>query len=223
MPSTTRLVLPVLVTALLLTTPVQAFDQILSDEAVREAYFLGQRRDETTANFLNKYTRHLAPPESGPYISYVSFFTPYANAVELARQNQFGNSAQDALREYRKHGTIIRVVISVEFTAGYNVLIEQPTGSRSGSAQGFKRRSPDFWRDFSYRLFQKDQAINPINTEGQATYGSAPGGGTADLSGAIVTLYFEADSLAGSDDADVVVDTINNQQTVATFDLAALR
>ncbi|HMI50415.1 MAG TPA: hypothetical protein VK525_02810 [Candidatus Saccharimonadales bacterium] len=199
-----------------------AFDHPLSDEAVREAYFLGQRRDETTANFLNKYIQHLAPPESGPYISYVSFFTPYANAVELSRQNQLGGSAQDALQEYRKHGSIVRVVITIEFTANYSFLIEKPTNSRSGSPTGYQLRSSDFWRDFSYRVFQKDQAIPPVRMEGQASFASADGV-NSNLTGAVVTLYFDAESIAASDDADVVIDTTNNQQVVASFSLASLR
>src|SRR2546422_6941473 len=33
------------------------FRSPLSDQAVREAYFLGQRRDEKTAEFLDKYRR----------------------------------------------------------------------------------------------------------------------------------------------------------------------
>ena len=88
MPSMLRPCIALFAAIILGAPPLRAFDHPLSDEAVREAYFLGQRRDETTANFLNKYTRALPPPETGPYISYVSFFTPYAGAVELSRQNQ---------------------------------------------------------------------------------------------------------------------------------------
>jgi len=222
MPALLRSCFAVLAATLLTVSPSPAFDHPLSEEAVREAYFLGQRRDETTANFLNKYTQRLAPPESGPYISYVSFFTPYANAVELSRQNQLGGSAQDALQEYRKHGSIVRVVITIEFTANYNFLIEKPTNSRSGSPKGYQLRSPDFWRDFSYRVFQKDQAIPAANMEGQASYGTSDGG-NSNLTGAIVTLYFDAESIAPADDADVIIDTINNQQVIATFNLTSLR
>jgi len=222
MPAFLRSCFAILAATLFTVSPGLAFDHPLSDEAVREAYFLGQRHDESTANFLNKYTQRLGPPESGPYISYVSFFTPYANAVELSRQNQLGGSAQDALQQYKKHGSIVRIVITIDFTADYNFLIEKPTNSRSGSTKGYQLRSPDFWRDFSYRVFQKDQAIPPANIEGQATYASSDGG-SGNLTGAVVTLYFDADSIAPSDDADVVIDTVNNQQVVSTFNLASLR
>ena len=104
--------LSILLAAALLAPASLAFDIPLSDEAIRQAYFLGQRRDEKTAQFFEKYNRRLDPPESGPYISDIAFFTPYANAVELSRQNSLGYSAQDALQVYKKHGDIVSVVNS---------------------------------------------------------------------------------------------------------------
>src|SRR6202008_3502508 len=63
--------------ALLLVQPLSAFDTPLSDTAVREAYFLGQRRDDSLGRLLDKYVLHLQPPKTGPYIESLSFFTPY--------------------------------------------------------------------------------------------------------------------------------------------------
>jgi hypothetical protein len=117
---------PVLAAALLLSPSSFAFDAPLSDQAVREAYFLGQRRDEKTAEFLEKYRRHLTVPESGPWISTVEFFTPFAEAVELSRQRSFGYSAQDATQDYRKNGDRLRVTITIEFTNSYGELSSVP-------------------------------------------------------------------------------------------------
>src|SRR6266704_3172172 len=60
--------------ALLLISSSLALDTPLSDQAVREAYFLGQRHDGSLASFLGKYIRQLPPPQTGPYISSISFF-----------------------------------------------------------------------------------------------------------------------------------------------------
>src|SRR5713101_4573657 len=49
-----RPIVSVLTAALLLTPSSFAFDSPLSDQAVREAYFLGQRHD---ASFLSKYIK----------------------------------------------------------------------------------------------------------------------------------------------------------------------
>ena len=71
---------------LLLPAPSFAMDAPLSEEAVREAYFLGQHHDQSLAQFLDRYTRVLPPPETGPAISAVTFFTPYALAAQLSSQ-----------------------------------------------------------------------------------------------------------------------------------------
>ncbi len=46
-----------------------AFQSPLSDEAVREAYFLGQRHDGSFAHLLDKCSKRLPPPKSGPHNS----------------------------------------------------------------------------------------------------------------------------------------------------------
>src|SRR5713101_9146086 len=58
-----RPIVSVLTAALLLTPSSFAFDSPLSDQAVREAYFLGQRHD---ASFLSKYIKSLPTPRTGP-------------------------------------------------------------------------------------------------------------------------------------------------------------
>src|SRR5258707_57317 len=62
-------IVSVLASVFLLTPSSFAFDTPLSDQAVREAYFLGQRGDETMATFLNKYTKILKAPKTGPDIA----------------------------------------------------------------------------------------------------------------------------------------------------------
>ena len=47
MPSPFRVGLALLAGVLLVSAPSLAYDTPLSDQAVREAYFLGQRRDES--------------------------------------------------------------------------------------------------------------------------------------------------------------------------------
>ena len=216
-----RSIAPVLMAATLLTPSSFAFDTPLSDHAVREAYFLGQRRDEKTAEFLDKYRRHLALPESGPWISTVELFTPYAEVVELSRQRSFGYSAQDAAGDYRNNGDRIRVTITIEFTNSYGSLIQEKTKQRSGSANGFSLRSPDFWKDFTYRLFDGDDLVEPIEMHGNATYWTV--GDSTDMNGAVIALLYDAEKISSSADAAVVVEIPDHPQVVASFDLATLR
>jgi len=47
---------------LILVPSSNAFDTPLSDTAVREAYFLGQRHDDSLLKLLDKHVLHLQPP-----------------------------------------------------------------------------------------------------------------------------------------------------------------
>jgi hypothetical protein len=220
-PAVSRSVALLLAAALLLSPCSFGFEVRLSDQAVREAYFLGQRNDERTAEFLEKYRRHLPPPESGPWISTVELFTPYAETVELSRQRSFGYSAQSAAKDYRGRGNLIRVTVTIEFTASYGELIEREIKQRGGSTKGFAFRSPDFWKDFTYRFFDGDTVIDRLDLEGHPTYRS--GDNSRVMTGVIIWLTYDAEKISSSSDAAVVVDTPEGQQAVATFDLSRLR
>ena len=124
--------LAVLISVLLLCTPVLAYDTPLSDQAVREAYFLGQRRDESMARFLNRYTKFLPEPASGPYISSVSFLTPYALLVKYSsRQSNY--SAQQAAIDHKTQDEVVEISIEILLTQSYGAYLTVPTSSRSGS------------------------------------------------------------------------------------------
>ena len=215
-----RSVASLLAAALLLASSAFAFSTPLSDEAVREAYFLGQRRDERTAEFLEKYRRHFPIPESGPWISTAELFTPYAEMVELS-QRSFNYSAQTAAKDYREHRNIVRVTVTVEFTSSYGSLIEQDVEQRSGSTKGFAFRSPEFWKDFTYRLFDGDAVVEPLDVQGRPTFRSGDNSGA--MTGATVVLLYDVEKISSSVDTAIVVDTPDGQQAVATFDLASLR
>ena len=221
MPSSFRPCLAMLVAALLLSPSSFAFDSPLSDQAVREAYFLGQRRDEKTAEFLDKYRRHLPVPESGPWISTVEFFTPYAEAVELSRQRSFGYSAQDATQDYRKNRNRLRITITIEFTNSYGGLIQEKTSQRSGSPKGFSFRSPDFWKDFTYRLFDGNDLVETLKIHGSPTFRTVDD--STMMTGAQIVLLYDTEKISSSADTAVVVDIPDGQRVVAPFDLATLR
>src|SRR5260370_31548623 len=93
-----RSIASVLAAALLLTPSSFAFDSPLSDQAVREAYFLGQRRDESLARFFDKYPRNLPPPKTVLHTSSISFFTPFAVPTQLSNHHTFVHIAQPAAR-----------------------------------------------------------------------------------------------------------------------------
>src|SRR5258708_38845386 len=93
MPKSWR-ILPALLLSTLLTSPALfAFNSPLSDEAIREAYFFGQRRDEKMTAFLEKYKQHLREPDRGPFVSSVEFLTPFALAAFQSKAAGIGYCA----------------------------------------------------------------------------------------------------------------------------------
>lgn len=156
----------VLTAALLLAPYSFAFQSPLSDEDIREAYFLGQRRDESTAGFFLSYLKSLPPPKSGPYISEVEVYTPYSQLVQWSLLHSVGYSAQQAKKDYRSTSDSIYVRIRIDFTSTYGAfelyrsgrLLDLPKGGSGGGR-------PDYYRDFRAGLSQKDEWIEPLSVQ----------------------------------------------------------
>lgn len=219
MPSSFRPGLALLMGALLLSTSAVAYDTPLSEQAVREAYFLGQRRDESMYGFLNKYTKLLPPPKTGPHIASVTFFTPFALLVQYSsRQSDY--SAQRAAIDHKAHDEIVEIQVEIQFTQSYGAIITTPTHSRSGSPTAVQLRSPEFWRAFKYRVFDGDEEITTDDISGEPQYQCSEGSCT--LTGAIVYIQFPATAFK-SDSAGVEVTPREGDAVSVDFDLSSLR
>jgi hypothetical protein len=222
---------------LFVAAPAQAFDTPLSEQAIREAYFLGQRGDEASARFLAKYTKVLPTPKSGPRIASITFFTPFALAVQSSSR-QVGYSAQQAQLDHRSQAEFVRVIVQIQFTQSYGSFITEPTGSRSGSTTGYLLRPFDFWKDFDVRVWnarprhhspsppETDQTastepLRSFNSHGEPNVRCSQEGG-CDFNGA--TLYFDFPATTfDSGDATIEVLPPEGDPISIDFDLAALR
>jgi hypothetical protein len=209
-----------LASLLLLSPSSGAFDTPLSDTAVREAYFLGQRHDDSLPKLLDKYVLYLQPPKTGPYIQSVSFFTPYVLAALNCSQQVSIYSAQQAQLDHLKNPEVVRVTAQISLTDSYGPYIAAPTGPDPHSLKGISMRPSDFWRDFRVRVFQKDQMVIPAAANGEAHYQCNEGG--CILSGA--TLNFEYPAAAFTEaSATVQIDSPEGDPVVVDFDLTAFR
>jgi hypothetical protein len=214
-----RPVASVLLTVMLLTPSTFAFDSPLSDQTVREAYFLGQRHDESMARLLSRYTRYLPPPESGPYISSVTFLTPFALLVRQSSRTS-GSSAQQAEKDHRVEDEIVVIRVEIFLTQSYGSLFAAPTSPRSGSPLGYRFRSPGFWRDFSIHVFDGENPLTPVDFSGEPNYLCGEGGCV--LTGATIHLQFPA-GLFTSDSANIQVQPPGGPELSVSFDLSRLR
>jgi hypothetical protein len=219
-PTLLRRTAPALVSILFLSPPSSAFDTPLSDTAVREAYFLGQRHDDSLPKLLDKYVLHLQPPKSGPYVESVSFFTPYILTALNSSQQVSIYSAQQAQLDHLKNPEVVRVTVQIFLTASYGPYTAAPTGTDTHALKGIFVRPSDFWRDFRVRVFQKDQMVIPTGANGQAQFRCEDSG--CILSGAILTFEYPADAFTESS-ATIQIDPPEGDPVVVDFDLTAFR
>jgi hypothetical protein len=215
-----RFLASLLAALLAIPFPSSAFDTPLSDTAVREAYFLGQRRDETMSRFLEKYTLYFAPPRSGPHIASITMFTPYALAVLESSKKAVGYSAQQAALDHAKHAESVKTILDILFTDTYGAYIPRPVGSRRDATTGLMPRPYDFWKDFEVNFFYKDDQLKPISSSGQPKLTCDDSGCT--LIGATLEFEFVAENVP-SDSIIIQVIPPQGEQVVFDFDLATVR
>ena len=210
----------VVAAVLLLTLYSFAFDTPLSDQAVREAYFLGQRRDETMATLLNKYTKPLPPPKTGPYVTSITFLTPFALLVQhSSRQSNY--SAQQAALDHRGQSEFVRIIVQIQLTDSYGAYIVRPTGPRSGSPTGFLPRPYDFWKDFDVQVSSDDKKLRAFSSSGQPNFSCSEDGGCL-LTGATLQFDFTAEDFA-SGSATIDVNPPEGEPLSLDFDLTLFR
>jgi hypothetical protein len=217
----TRSIATVLAATLLLSPSSFAFDTPLSEQAVREAYFLGQRHDDSLTRFLEKYTRFLEPPKTGPHIASVTFLTPFALVAQISNQHSMGYSAQQAAIDHRGQQESVKITVQIYLTESYGALIPRPTNSRSGSPTGFVQRPSDFWKDFDVQVFVDDKLINSFASSGEPTYACAYDG-ACNLTGASIQFEFLAASFT-SDTATIQVTPPEGDPIAVDLDLTQLR
>jgi hypothetical protein len=200
--------------------PLLAFQTPLSEEALREAYFLGQRHDESVTSALEKYSQYFPIPDHGPQIASVTYLTPFAQAI-LASSNHIGNySAQQAQTAHRGLRETVEIQVAIRFPDSYPALIPSLLPASRGSQPRLVPRSYDFWRDFAVTVFDGDQPMEPSSQEGRPDYNCTRY--SCFLIGATVLLDFAADAFE-SQDVTVQVDPPEGQQFVTGLDLSRLR
>ncbi len=201
-----------------------AYEAPLSEQSVREAYFLGQRNDEKTARFLAQYEHVLPLPEKGPHVAEIELHTPYAQVVAISRSRTVGYSAQQAAADYRKRGDTIRVRILLLLTPTYPLVVAPKFEISVHETPGASLRPEDFWKDFGYELRQDDVPVKPLSIRGEPVYSrtSAHADHSWQMTGAQVWLEYAAEDVA-SVASDFEVATPDGQRVIVKFDLEKLR
>jgi hypothetical protein len=202
----------------LVLSPISAFETNLSDEAVREAYFLGQRHD---ASFLTKYIKFLPLPKTGPHISSVTFLTPFAQFAKSSSTYVGNYSAQQALLDHRGHRESVKITVEIYLTNSYGSLIPNPAAAGSRSSSALIPRPTDFWKDFRIQVYNGRQILSPSDSGGRPLYRCGRFGPCRPMGGA-VDLEFPASAFT-SDTATIEVLPPEGDPVSVDFALTRLR
>jgi len=206
--------------ALLLLQPIASFDSPLSEEAVREAYFLGQRHDDSISKALDKYTQSFPIPDSGPQIASITCLTPFAQAIILSSNHTGNYSAQQAQLDHRHQPETVQVQIAIRFTDSYPALIPSGSPSTRNNPPSLVPRPSDFWRDFAVSVYDGNKQLEPSDSEGRPDFTCSDAG--CFLIGATILLDFPADAFV-KQDVTVQIDPPEGDQLVTDFDLSQVR
>lgn len=188
----------------------------LSSTAIRDAYFMGNRNDEQTAEFLSQYIRWFPAPKSGPYIREIGIDTPFSEVVKRT-QGRPNFYAPDAVQEFQKQRAValaLRVHVDIFLTPSYSPV--PPV-----SAPEYDQWVPDFWNDFKVTLVQDGVEIPAKCVRGGPIYSYG-----YDLipliTGARIELTYNPEKI-DAEPAQVVVLTPDGQTIETSFNLAKLR
>src|SRR5260370_7682427 len=151
--------------------------------------------------------------------------TRYAQDVQLSMRRTTGYSAQQAEEEYRKQGDTLRVRVQIRFTPTYALQAAVSSSQKATGNSGIQLRAQDFWRDFTFRLTQRqdgqEQPLEPFDVWSEPIYLRPGDGGSSALDGAEVWLLLEGVNVT-SDPVKIEVLTPNGQPSTAHFNLPHL-
>ena len=203
-----------------------AYDVPLTPAALHEAYILGQRNDQATANFLNPYVKQITDNSQAIHIAEIEILTPFAQVVDLSRRFTSGYTEEQAVREYHQRGDTVVVRILLMLPAAYpkpdNSLNQTPPPPPQPPAPSTALQPENFWQNFRFESKQHGKTIPTRFIHNKPIYSTPTKDTPGVLDGATVWLEYDAKDVA-SDETVVEVTTPESKTINATFDLKKLR
>jgi hypothetical protein len=208
---------------LLLALTVGAYEAPLSPASLHDAWTLGQRNDQATANVLSAYIKEITEKVGGePRIAEIEILTPFAQVVDESRQNPSNFSEEQAIESYHKRGDTIVVSVQLMLPAVYPKQEDSHAPAPSTSQKNAPLRPENFWQSFHFNFKQHEKVIPIRTTRSKPIYSAPTKDAPSVLDGATVWLRYDPKDVA-SEQAVVEVITPGSRTIIATFDLNKLR
>jgi hypothetical protein len=215
-----------LAAGLSLASSAWAYEVPLSPSALHDAWVLGQRNDQATAEFLAPYSQQFnaTSTQNTPQVAEIQVLTPFAQVVDQSRQNLSGRyTEQQAVQAYHHQGDTVMVLIRLMLPGAYPQSERSPQAPPASTrGQNAVLRPENFWQNFQFAVKQNGKVLATRSVSNKAVYSSATNAVPATLDGQTVWLEYEAKGVAAE---EITVDvTSPDAKTITTnFDLKKLR
>jgi hypothetical protein len=199
---------------LLVGLRASAYDDPLTSTSIRDAYMLGNRKDFKTAEFFARYKHFLPAPETGPHVAAISVETPYGQVVELG-EAAVNADIQGVEEKWAGKPFPFIVRVGVDLTDTY-------PGPPPWNPRAPGLPLPNFERDFEIQLIQDRKKIPARSSQVYLLYSDAVAN-IYQISGAVIELRYDTESVDSYSDATITVHTPDDQHVETSFDLGDLR
>ena len=191
------------------TAAAQAYYYPLHSEAIRDAYFLGERNNFQTTDCLLQYIHRFTGPQAGRYyVSQVDISTPYQQIVLRGQRDTPGDSALQAETDLQEHPLKLIARVQVEWNTAYSDRTSR------------QLVPPDLSHDVSIHVSQ-EREITPLKTTHQGMYRSSGKNGSVFI-GWLFELQFDPAKITSAP-LRVSVKTPDGQVQEAEFDMAKIQ
>jgi hypothetical protein len=202
---------------------LRAYEVPLSPAALHDAWTLGQRNDQATAEFLAPFSKEITEgAPSSPHVAEIEILTPFAQVVDQSRQSLSNYTEPQAAQAYHQRGDTVIVRIRLMLPAAFPKTGRDSQNPPATRAQTAPLRSENFWQSFQFTVKQGQKALTARSIQNKPVYSAATNSAPSTLDGQTVWLEFEAKSVA-SDEITVEVTTPDAKTVSTMFDLKRLR
>ena len=202
---------------------LDAYEAPITPAALHDAWTLGQRNDQATAEFLAPYSKQVTEgSQQVPHIAEIEVLTPFAQVLDESRRNMNDYSEQQGAQAYRQRGDSVIVRITLMLPSAYPDAERNPNAPPASRGQTAALHPENFWQSFHFAVKQHGKVLEPRSIHNQPVYSSPTKASSATLDGQTVWLDFDAKSVA-SDEIVVEVTTPDAKTVSVSFDLRKLR
>lgn len=220
-----RLLSLALAIGLCLVPDLTAYEAPLNPSSLNDAWTLGQRNDQATAEFLTPYSKQFNATnvQNTPQVAEIEILTPFAQVVDESRQNLSGYSEPRAEQAYHQRGDTVIVLVRLMLPGAYPQAERSPQAPpASHGQQNSMLRPENFWRNFQFAVKQNGKVLATRSISNKPVYSSATNAAPSTLDGQTVRLEYDAKSIA-QDEITVDVTSPDAKTTTTTFELKKLR